>query len=124
MIRARFVSLSPHLDKRARRLFVASEARAGGYGGIAVVSRATGVAASTIGRGLRELAATAGLEVARVRRPGGGRKPLVAPSEQGDPMSPLRWTCKSLRRLAAELTKRGHRISHTVVGELLRQQKF
>ena len=138
VIRARFVSLSPHLDERARRLFAASEARAGGYGGVAAVSRATGVAASTIGRGLRELAAATGLEAERVRRPGGGRKPLVstdatllddllslvAPSERGDPMSPLRWTCKSLRRLAAELTERGHRISHTVVGELLKQQKF
>ena len=138
VIRSRFVSLSPHLDERARRLFVASEARAGGYGGIAAVSRATGVAASTIGRGLRELAAAAGLAAERVRRPGGGRKPLVAtdatlldgllslvaPSERGDPMSPLRWTCKGLRRLAAELTERGHRISHTVVGELLKQQKF
>jgi len=128
VIRARFVSLSPHLDERSRRLFAASEARAGGYGGVAAVSRATGVAASTIERGLRELAAATGLEGERVRRPGGGRKPLVsidatllddllslvAPSERGDPMSPLRWTCKSLRRLAAELTECGHRISHTV----------
>jgi hypothetical protein len=78
------------------------------------------------------------LQTERVRRPGGGRKPLIAtdasllddllalvsPSERGDPMSPLRWTCKSLRRLSAELVDRGHRISHTVVGELLKQQKF
>jgi len=138
VIRARFLSLSPHLDERARRLFAASEARAGGYGGVAAVSRATGIAASTIGRGLRELATAADLEAERVRRPGGGRKPLVAtdatllddllalvaPSEPGDPMSPLRWTGKSLRRLSAELAERGHRISHTVVGELLKQQKF
>ncbi len=137
VIRARFLSLSPHLDERARRLFAASEARAG-YGGVAAVSRATGIAASTIGRGLRELATAADLEAERVRRPGGGRKPLVAtdatllddllalvaPSEPGDPMSPLRWTGKSLRRLSAELAERGHRISHTVVGELLKQQKF
>jgi Rhodopirellula transposase DDE domain len=138
VIRARFASLSPHLDERSRRLFAASEARAAGYGGVAAVSRATGIAASTIGRGLKELVNAERDEAARVRRPGGGRKPLVAtdaslvgdllalvsPSERGDPMSPLRWTCKSLRRLAAELTERGHRISHTVVGELLRQQKF
>jgi hypothetical protein len=138
VIRARFASLSPHLDERSRRLFAASEARAAGYGGVAAVSRATGIAASTIGRGLKELVNAEWDEAARVRRPGGGRKPLVAtdaslvgdllalvsPSERGDPMSPLRWTCKSLRRLAAELTERGHRISHTVVGELLRQQKF
>jgi transposase len=138
VIRARFASLSPHLDERCRRLFAASEARAAGYGGVAAVSRATGIAASTIGRGLKELVNAERDEAARVRRPGGGRKPLVAtdaslvgdllalvsPSERGDPMSPLRWTCKSLRRLAAELTERGHRISHTVVGELLKQQKF
>jgi hypothetical protein len=137
-IRNRFVVLSPHLDERGRRSFAAGEARAAGYGGIAAVSRATGIAASTIGRGLKELACGAGLSADRVRRHGGGRKPLVAtnatlledllalvsPSERGDPMSPLRWTCKGLRRLAAELGARGHKISHTVVGELLKQQKF
>ena len=138
VIRLRYAVLSPHLDERARRLFAASEARAAGYGGVAAVSRAMGIAVSTIGRGLKELAATAELQTERVRRPGGGRKPLIAtdasllddllalvsPSERGDPMSPLRWTCKSLRRLSAELVDRGHRISHTVVGELLKQQKF
>ena len=136
-IRERYTQLSPHLDERGRRIFAAAEARAAGYGGIAAVSRATGLAASTIGRGLKELAA-AGLENDRIRRHGGGRKALlmndtqlldnlltlVAPSERGDPMSPLRWTCKSLRRLAAELRALGHRISHTVVGELLKEQKF
>jgi hypothetical protein len=137
-IRARFTLLLPHLDERRRRLFAATEARTAGYGGIAAVSRATGIAVSTIGRGLKELATAARLDADRVRRPGGGRKPLVAtdaallddllalvaPSERGDPMAPLRWTCKSLRRLAGELAARGHRISHTVVGELLKQQKF
>jgi hypothetical protein len=136
-IRERYAQLSPHLDERGRRIFAAAEARAAGYGGIAAVSRATGLAASTIGRGLKELA-SAGLESERIRRHGGGRKALlandtklldnlltlVAPSERGDPMSPLRWTCKSLRHLAAELRALGHRISHTVVGELLKQQKF
>ncbi len=119
-------------------MLAASEARAAGYGGIAAVSRATGVAASTIGRGLKDLADPGALEVERIRRVGGGRKSLIAtdasllddllalvlPSERGDPMSPLRWTCKSLRRLAAELAERGHRISHTVVGELLKAEKF
>jgi hypothetical protein len=138
LIRERFEALSPHLDERARRLFAATEAAAFGHGGIAVVSRVTGIAASTIGRGLRELAAHATLEAGRVRRSGGGRKPLVAtdgrllddlnalvePDARGDPMSPLRWTCKSLRRLAGELAAMGHRVSHTVVGELLKQQKF
>ncbi len=137
-IRDRFVAVSPHLDERGRRSFAAGEARAAGYGGIAAVSRATSIATSTIGRGLKELACGSGLAADRVRRPGGGRKSLVAtnatlledllalvsPSERGDPMSPLRWTCKSLRRLAAELGARGHKISHTVVGELLKQQKF
>ena len=119
-------------------MLAATEATAAGYGGIAAVSQATGIAASTIGRGLKELAREAALALGRVRRPGGGRKPLVVtnpavltdlsalvePGERGDPMSPLRWTCKSLRQLAAELTARGHRISRTVVGELLKRQNF
>ena len=137
-IRNRYAGLFPHLDERGRRSFAAAEARAAGYGGIAAVSRATGIAASTIGRGLKELACGSEVAADRIRRPGGGRKALVttnatlledllalvSPSERGDPMSPLRWTCKSLRRLAAELGARGHKISHTVVGELLKQQKF
>jgi len=111
---------------------------AAGYGGIAAVSRATGLAASTIGRGLKELAGASDVDSDRIRRPGGGRKTLVetnatliedllalvCPDERGDPMSPLRWTCKSLRRLAAELCERGHKIGRTAVGALLRGQKF
>jgi transposase len=138
LIRIRYAGLLPHLDERGRRSFAAVEARAAGYGGIAAASRATGIAASTIGRGLKELACGSEVAADRVRRPGGGRKALVAtnatlledllalvsPSERGDPMSPLRWTCKSLRRMAAELGARGHKISHTVVGELLKRQKF
>jgi hypothetical protein len=137
-IRDRFSALSPHLNERERRLLAATEATAAGYGGIAAVSQATGIAASTIGRGLKELAGEAAIALGRVRRSGGGRKPLVVtnpalltdllalvePGERGDPMSPLRWTCKSLRQLAAELTARGHRVSRTVVGELLKRQKF
>ena len=135
-IRKRFTSLSPHLSERERRLHAAAEARAAGYGGIAAVSAATGIAVSTIGRGLKELATPDTLD--RVRRPGGGRKllaakdatllndllALVEPNERGDPMSPLRWTCKSLSQLAAALVAQGHRIGRTVVGELLHQQKF
>jgi DDE family transposase len=137
-IRERFLSLSPHLSERERRLFAATEARAAGYGGIAAVSAATGIAVSTIGRGLKELSALDTLGPVRVRRPGGGRKllvekdatllsdllALVEPSERGDPMSPLRWTCKSLSQLAAALVAQGHRIGRTVVGELLHKQKF
>jgi len=138
LIRKRFTSLSPHLSERERRLFAATEARAAGYDGIAAASAATGVAVSTIGRGLKELSVLDTLAPDRVRRPGGGRKllvekdatllddllALVEPSERGDPMSPLRWTCKSLSQLAAALVAQGHRIGRTVVGELLHQQKF
>jgi hypothetical protein len=134
----RYDALSPHLDERGRRSFAAIEARAAGHGGIAAVARATGIAPSPIGRGLKELAFGSDLAVDRVRRAGGGRKRLVvtdtglmddllglvSPDERGDPMSPLRWTCKSLRRLSAELCSLGHTISHTVVGELLKQQRF
>ena len=103
-LRACYAALSDHLDERGRRIFAASEARTAGYGGIVAVSRATGIAASTIGRGLQELAAVGGLERGRVRRPGGGGKQrvaqdptlladllaLVEPDVRGDPMSPLR----------------------------------
>jgi hypothetical protein len=137
-IRHRFVALLPHLDERGRRSFAAAEARSAGYGGIAAVARATGIAPSTIGRGLAELAGTSAVPADRNRRVGGGRKALtatdpalledllalVSPSERGDPMSPLRWTCKGLRRLASELRAIGHKISHTVVGELLKGEKF
>ena len=137
-IRDRYAALLPQLDERGRRRFAASEARAAGHGGIAATARATGIARSTIGRGLKDLADGSDLPAGRVRRPGGGRKPLtevdakllddllglVSPSERGDSMSPLRWTCKSLRRLAAELRDLGHQISHTVVGELLKHEGF
>src|SRR3954464_12743357 len=127
-IRERYTALSPQLDERGRCCFAASEARAAGYGGIAATARAAGIARSTIGRGLKDLADGSDLPAGRVRRPGGGRKPLtqadakplddllglVSPSERGDSMSPLRWTGKSLRRLAAELRDLGHQISHTV----------
>jgi Rhodopirellula transposase DDE domain len=137
-LRERKAAMLPHLDERQRRLFAAAEARAAGHGGIAAVSRVTRMAASTIGRGLKDIEAPDSLAPGRVRRPGGGRKSLtesdprllddlsalVEPDARGDPMSPLRWTCKSLRRLAAELNTLGHQISHTVVGELLKAQKF
>ena len=137
-IHARFAALLPHLDERERRLMAATEARLAGHGGIAAVSRASGLAPSTIGRGLHDLDAAEPLDPSRVRRSGGGRPPLTAqdptlladllslvePDERGDPMSPLRWTCKSLRQLSAALADMGHKVSRTVVGELLRAQKF
>ena len=137
-IRERYAALSRHLDERARRIFAATEAKTCGYGGIAAVARATGMAASTIGRGLKELAAAEALDLGRVRRPGGGGKKrvaqdptlvadllaLVEPDARGDPMSPLRWTCKSLSQLTRALAAKGHRVGRTLVGELLHQQKF
>lgn len=137
-IRERYSAIAPLLDERGRRILAAAEARTAGYGGIAAVWRATGIAPSTIGRGLKELADGVALPLGQVRRPGGGRKSLievdgslieallalVEPSERGDPESGLRWTCKSLRRLAAELCAQGYQISHTVVGELLRMLNF
>jgi Rhodopirellula transposase DDE domain len=137
-LESRNSAILPHLDERQRRLFAAAEARAAGHGGIAAVSRVTRIAPSTIGRGLRELDGPPPPASDRVRQPGGGRKSLtqtdprllddlnalVEPDARGDPMSPLRWTCKSLRRLASELKKLGHEVSHTVVGELLKAQKF
>src|SRR5450631_1390383 len=100
----RNAAMLPHLDERQRRLFAAAEAKAAGYGGIAAVSRVTRVAASTIGRGLKDLAAPMAPSAGRIRRPGGGRKllsatdprlledlsGLVEPTARGDPMSPLR----------------------------------
>ena len=114
-IRRRFETLGPYLDERQQRVFATSEALAAGWGGIAAVSRITGIARSTIGRGLDELA-VGGAPNGRVRRAGAGRKPL----EDGDPEQPLRWTIKSLRQIARALRDLGHRISHTSVGAVLR----
>jgi hypothetical protein len=138
LIRLRYASLLLHLDERGRRLFAATEARAAGYGGIAAVHLATGMALSTIGRGLRELDEGDPLPPGWVRREGGGRKTLVEtdpgllpallalvrPTERGDPMSPLRWTCLSLRHLADALAAQGHPVSHMVVGTLLKAEGF
>lgn len=127
------------LDERQRRLFVGVEAKVLGRGGIAAAVAATGVSRATVRSGLGAIEALAadagGVDVgrsptARVRRPGGGRKKLaellalVDPLTRGDPGSPLRWTAKSLRVLAAELTSRGHRVSHVVVGRLLKAEGY
>ena len=132
-LRAKHTALSPVLTERSRRLWAATEAQAIGYGGIAQVARATGIAASTIQRGLRELISGEPLVGTSTRKAGGGRKrvtdldptllrdldALVEPTAPGDPDSPLRWTCLSARTLAVALDGLGHHVSHTVVAELL-----
>ncbi|HTB46452.1 MAG TPA: ISAzo13 family transposase, partial [Acetobacteraceae bacterium] len=132
-IRSRFATLSPFLDERARRLVAASEAKAAGYGGIAAASVATGVARSTIGRGLAELTKRHDDQPSRVRRPGAGRKPatmkqpgllaalqdLVTSAIRGDPEAALLWVSRSQRHLAEALSERGFTVSHKLVGRLL-----
>lgn len=137
-VRERFVALAPYLDERLRRLVAAAEAQVLGRGGAAAVARATGVSRRAIALGLKELREAPAAPPARVRRPGGGRKrlldtdaqlqgdleALLAPYNRGDPQSPLRWTCKSVRQLAVELQAQGHRISHTLVAEVLQQMGY
>ncbi|MEU9891550.1 ISAzo13 family transposase [Sphaerisporangium sp. NPDC051011] len=135
----KFEVLLPHLNERQRRLVLAQEARLLGHGGIRAVAAMAGVSETTVRAGVFELEAGEDpLAHGRARRPGGGRKPaeqldpalipallaLVEPDERGDPMSPLRWTTKSLRNLAEELTRQGHAISAPTVGRLLREQGF
>lgn len=133
-LKRRFELLAPSLDERTRRLVAAAEAMAIGWGGVSRVSQATGVSRRAISQGIAELRAPEAPPAGRVRRPGGGRKRtveqdptllsdlerLVEPLSRGDPESPLRWTCKSLHRLADELKRQGHQTSHRMVGELLR----
>ncbi len=137
-IRLRFEALAPVLDERGRRRFAAAEAAAAGRGGVSAVTRVTGIARSTIGRGVAELRAGESPAGDRVRRPGGGRKPmsetdasllddlrsLVEPETRGDPQSPLLWTCKSLRKLSQSLRDMGHEIGRTLVGELLHKLDY
>jgi transposase len=135
---SRLAGLLPRLNERDRRLALAAEARSWGRGGIAAVHRATGASRSTIRRGLRELDNEPAGQVDRVRAPGGGRKKaevadpelldrldsLIEPGTRGDPESPLRWTTKSTRKLASELTAMGHDISHSVVAKILRSAGY
>jgi len=129
--------LWPHLNERSRRMLAAAEAVEIGYGGISLVSRACGLSRVTITKGVHELAAPP-LPQNRIRRSGGGRRQLtvqdpelpsvleslVEPLTRGDPESPLRWTCKSTRTLAHELTGRQHPISHEKVAQLLRDMDY
>ena len=137
ILAAKFETIFPHLDERQRRLLMGAEARALGHGGIRLAARAAGVREATVSLGADELDSGAG-PLGRARRPGGGRKraadvdpglrpallALVEPEERGDPMSPLRWTTKSTRTLAGELTRQGHRVGPDTVSDLLREEGF
>ena len=142
-IQSKYNALKDELDERARRLWGAAEANALGFGGIRTVSKATGMAESTLRIGRRELksgqleSSTGSVTEGRreIRRPGGGRKRLTArdrsllkalddlvePTSRGDPTSPLRWTCKSTRNLESEMKSQGIQVSHTKVGQLLKE---
>src|SRR6266481_2193152 len=137
MLAAKYGSIFPHLDERQRRLLLGAEARALGHGGIRLVARAAGVREATVSLGVDEL--ESGAEpLGRARRQGGGRKPLadtdpglvpallalVEADERGDPVTPLRWTTKSTRNLAGELTTAGHPVSADTVDKLLHEQGF
>lgn len=132
----KFTTLFPHLNERQRRLSAAAEARALGHGGITRVARASGLSRPTIYQGLRDLAGAP--TPGRVRRAGAGRPAiqardpglpaaldaLIEPTTRGDPESPLRWTCKSTRQLAAALTAQGHPVSHSTVADLLQAADY
>ncbi len=141
-IERKYRSLSSLMDERMRRQWAASEAQAYGWGGVSAVSAAIGMSPNTIRRGIAELqerAAHPEVPVeSRIRRPGGGRKPLtevdpelldslehlVDPTTRGDPESPLRWTCKSTTQLAEALTRQGHALSPRSVGRLLNEAGY
>lgn len=140
-IKSKYESLKSELDERGRRLWAAAEADALGHGGVSAVSKATGIAESTVRLGRNQMkikTKSNGTEPRRIRKKGGGRKPLtvkdadlldlldalVEPTSRGDPMSPLRWTCKSTRKLSEELAKQGHPISHSKVGQLLSELNY
>jgi Rhodopirellula transposase DDE domain len=140
-IAERFGLIAPFLDERMRRLWAAAESHAMGRGGIALVARASGVSPRAIRVGISELRRkpqSSPIIETRSRRKGGGRKKtlvkdpallrdlenLVDPFTRGDPESALRWTCKSVRRLAEELQRQGHHVSHTLVAALLGSQKY
>lgn len=137
-IREKYIAVITDLDERGRRRWAAAEARSLGWGGISAVAQATGLSDRTIRTGIRELDDPEALASSRQRRPGAGRRRredeqpklkdalenLVEPTTRGDPMSPLRWTCKSTRTLAQELNRQGFTVSSTKVGQLLRSQGY
>jgi len=137
-IRGKFVGIVGELDERGRRRWTAIEAASLGRGGIAAVAEATGISDRTIRNGIRELRTATPCSSDRQRKPGAGRRAreeewpeligtletLVEPAARGDPMSPLRWTCKSTRTLAAELKRLGFPVSRTKVAELLKRKGY
>jgi hypothetical protein len=141
-VRRKFAALRPVLDERARRQWAAAEAMELGWGGISTVAEATGMSRVTITNGIEEVQArreSAEEELTtRIRRPGGGRKPLIEtdpellqaleslvdPVTRGDPMSPLRWTCKSTSKLSEELRRRKHPVGPRTVASLLRHAGY
>jgi transposase len=137
-IRGRYAAVVPLLDERARRLVAGAEALVVGRGGVSAVARATGLSRTTVQRGIADVQAGEAGRTGRVRREGAGRpraverdltlrqdlEALIEPTSRGDPESPLRWTCKSVRRLAAELQRKGHAVSHQTVSELLHDMGY
>src|SRR3989304_4140856 len=132
-LQAKLASVWPLLDERTRRLMAANEARASGRGGISEVSRACGLSRKAIAKGIKEIESGTVPHPGRVRQAGAGRKKitdqdprlagalerLIDPDTRGDPETPLRWTCKSTRTLAAQLTPQRHPISHMKAAQLL-----
>src|SRR5215467_10571361 len=131
--RKRYLEMAPVLNEQSRRRFVALEAQALGRGGVSLMAQISGLARSTMQRGLADIRDNTAAPLGRIRQPGGGRKKkevqdpkliddlksLVEPVTRGDPTQPLLWTSRSLRNLSKELSEKGHEVSRTVVGNLL-----
>lgn len=139
-LKLKLAGVLPHLNEKQRRILAAAEAHALGYGGIQQISEITGISRPTLYRGLKDLeeADDKAVDISRVRGPGGGRKKmsdeqpellvsleeLIEPSTRGDPESPLRWTCKSVRTLALELNKQGYVVSYPTIASMLHDQEY
>src|SRR5262252_4346566 len=137
-IRKRYKEMAPVLDEQSRRRFAAMEAQVLGRGGVSLLAKITGLARRTIYRGLSDIRNKYSAGPGRLRKAGAGRKKkvsldrtlladlkrLVEPSTRGDPMCPLLWTSRSVRKLTKELTTMGHRVSHTVVCNLLHEMNY
>lgn len=137
-IKQRYQAVSPFLDEKQRRLLAASEAMAYGEGGLTKVAATLGMSRSTVSKGMKELEQPALIETKQTRKPGGGRKrtadldptllgdleKLIDPTTRGEPESPLKWTCKSTRKLSRELNEKGHLTSHTTVAQLLHEMGY